>query len=318
MESFKNSISQELQAFSLQFELAMKSDVGLLDVILTYLTKNKGKQLRPVFVLLCAGIAGTINQSSYRAALFVEILHTSSLVHDDLIDDSSKRRGRFSVNALWKNRAAVFTGDHLFTKSVLLLLNQGDYTLLKIFADSVEKVIEGELLQMDKSRKINLDEAVYFKIIKGKTATLLASACAAGAASTNQDPAFINQFYQFGESAGIAFQIKDDLLDYSNDDTGKPVGNDIKEKKVTLPLLYTLNHCDPIIQKQLIKALKKGQPDDIVLIKNEIQKHGGFAYAEQKMTEYKEQAISIISQFPASPLRKSLEDLIAYLTNRSY
>lgn len=231
MRLVKNAIDSELEYFDKYFDKAMASHVPLLDKIFTFLAKQKGKQIRPMFVLLCARLGGPINDKSYRAALFVEMLHTSSLVHDDLIDESMERRGSFSILALWKSRVAVLTGDNLFTKSVLLLLPNDDHQILKIFSDSIGKVIKGELLQMAKSRKLNLEEDVYFDIIKGKTATLLAAACAAGAASTFEEETFIERFYSFGEKIGIAFQIKDDLLDYGNTDIGKPRGNDIKEKK---------------------------------------------------------------------------------------
>lgn len=316
MHQFRTSIESELQLFAQFFDNAMKSEIPLLDKILSHLAKSKGKQIRPMFVLLCAGLGGPINESSYRAALFVEILHTSSLVHDDLVDDSAKRRGAFSVNTLWKNRAAVFTGDNLFTRSVLLLLNNNDHRILKIFADSIEKVIEGELLQMDKSRKINLDEDVYFEIIKGKTATLLASACAAGAASTCKEDSLIQKLYSFGEKVGIAFQIKDDLLDYSSSDIGKPTGNDIKEKKVTLPLLYTLNRCTPSLKKDLIRSIKNSKEADIAKLKTEIEIHGGFEYAEQKMLLYRNDALEILHDFPESIIRSALEELVFYVTGR--
>jgi len=235
-----------------------------------------------MFVLLCARLGGLINDKSYRAALFVEMLHTSSLVHDDLIDESMERRGSFSIPALWKNRVAVLTGDNLFTKSVLLLLSNDDHQILKIFSDSIGKVIEGELLQMAKSRKLNLEETIYFEIIKGKTATHLASACAAGAASTCKDDSFIQKLYLFGEKIGIAFQIKDDLLDYGNTDIGKPRGNDIKEKKVTLPLIYTLNNSNLVLRKKLIRIVKYKNTDkkSIDYLIEEVKKNGGIEYAE--------------------------------------
>ena len=245
-------------------------------------------------VLLCAHLGGDVNESSYRAAVFVEMLHTSSLVHDDVLDNSLERRGAYSVKALWKNRAAIWTGDYLFTKSVLLLLSNEDHRLLKIFADAAGKVIEGELLQLKKSRGLNVDEAVYYDIIKGKTATLLAACCAAGAASTFREEAPVRQLYAFGEMLGMAFQVKDDLLDYNETDIGKPTGNDIKEKKVTLPLLYTLNNCAPSLRKILINIIKHKSADRkaIDFLKEAVEKNGGFAYAEKKMFLFRDEGLN--------------------------
>ena len=272
-----------------------------------------------MLVLLCGRLGGIINEQNYRAALFVEMLHTSSLVHDDLIDESLARRNSFSINALWKNRTAVLTGDNLFTRSILLLLSNKDYHILKIYSDSIRKVIEGELLQMDKSRKLNLDEAVYFEIIKGKTATLLAAACAAGAATTFKDDTAIQKLYLFGEKVGIAFQIKDDLLDYSDTDIGKPTGNDIKEKKVTLPLLYTLNNCNPSLRTKLINIVKYKNSDknSVAYLVATVRDNGGIAYAEEKMLSFREEALNLLYYFPPSDIRSGLEELVRYTTERA-
>jgi len=320
MQLVKKVIGAELEYFDKYFEAAFKSDIPLLDKILAYLTKSKGKQMRPMFVLLCAQLGGTINDKSYRAALFVEMVHTSSLVHDDLIDNSSERRGSFSINALWKNRTSVLVGDNLFTKSILLLLENKDYQILKILSRSIQKVIEGELQQMDMSRKINLNEEVYFDIIKGKTASLLASACAAGAASTFTDNSYIDKLYLFGEKVGIAFQIKDDLLDYGNSDIGKPTGNDIKEKKVTLPLLYTLNNCDTELRKKLIRVIKYKNTDteSINFLIDEVKKKGGITYAEKRMIDFRDEALKLLCDFPESDTRTALENLVLFATERVY
>lgn len=319
MKLIRAVIGTELTSFEKYFKEAFESNVFLLDKILRYLTKQKGKQMRPMFVLLCAKLGGEINQQSFRAALVVEMLHTSSLVHDDIVDDSMLRRGAFSVNALWKNDAAVLTGNVLFSKSISLLLDNQDHRTLEIFSNSIKKVIEGELLQMGKSKKLNYDEDVYYEIINGKTATLLASACEAGAASTFTDDEAIQKLYQFGENLGIAFQIKDDLFDYGKAEVGKPTRNDIKEKKLTLPLIYTLNTCDKILRRKLIRIVKHKNTDEASLdyLVAEVEKHGGLAYAKEKMLEYRENAITILHEFPESETRDALEELVRFTTDRS-
>jgi octaprenyl-diphosphate synthase len=318
MQLIEKVIGDELKYFEQCFYEAFKSHIPLLDRILSYLTTQKGKQIRPMFVLLCARLGGPVNERSYRAALFVEILHTSSLVHDDLIDESLERRGSFSVNALWKSRTAVLVGDNLFTQSVLLLLANQDYQTLEIFSRSIGQVIEGELLQMEKSQKLNFKEEVYYEIIKNKTAALLASACAAGAASTFKENSLVQQLYLFGEKLGIAFQIKDDLLDYSFGNTGKPMGNDIKEKKVTLPLIYTLNNCDPFLRRTLIKIIKYKNTDKacVAYLIGEVTKNGGILYAEEKMYFFREEALKLLYNFPLSDTRLALEELARYATDR--
>ncbi|HEX9513915.1 MAG TPA: polyprenyl synthetase family protein [Puia sp.] len=320
MQLTKKVIGEELQLFEQHFKDSIKSHVPLLDRIMTYIVSRKGKQMRPMFVLLSSRLGGAINDRSYRAALFVEILHTSSLVHDDLVDDSIERRGAFSINALWKNRTAVFVGDNLFTKSILLLLKHEDHRILKIYSDAIGKVIEGELLQMEKSNKLNLKEEVYYEIIKGKTATLLAACCAAGAASTFEEEDSIQKMYRFGETVGIAFQIKDDLLDYGDAAIGKPTGNDIKEKKITLPLLYTLNNCDTALRKKMLNIIKHHNTDKemVDMIVAEVIKAGGIKYAEEKMLLYRDEALKLLYEFPPSDVRSALEELVLYTTDRSY
>lgn len=320
MQSAREIIAKELNQFEEYFIDAVKSDVPLLNRIMKYVAAHKGKQMRPMFVLLCSRLGGVINERSYRAALFVEILHTSSLIHDDLVDDSTERRGAFSINALWNNRAAVLAGDNLFTKSILLLLSNGDLQTLKIYSDAIGKIIEGELVQMEKARKLNLREDIYFDIIKGKTATLLAACCAAGAASTITDDSQVSKIYRFGEMLGIAFQLKDDLLDYGSADIGKPTGNDIKEKKISLPLIYTLRTCDPALKRKILGIIKH-HGDDKAMVDFVIAaavRAGGIAYAEEKMRAYRDEALKILHTFPESDIRAALEELVFYTTDRTY
>jgi octaprenyl-diphosphate synthase len=243
-------INEELTAFESRFKNAARSDVPLLDRIMSFIVKRKGKQMRPMFVLLSAKLCGPVNESTYRAASLVELLHTASLVHDDVVDESMERRGFFSTYALWKAKASVLVGDYLLAKGLLLSLDNSDFKALQLLSDAVRKMSEGELLQMEKSRSLNLKEAVYFEIITNKTASLLASSCAAGTYSTSKDDAVTEKMRLFGEKVGIAFQIKDDLFDYGSEKIGKPTGNDIQEKKLTLPLIYTLNTVDASTSRQ--------------------------------------------------------------------
>ncbi len=249
-------IDPELAAFEQKFKAAVKSKAPLLDRITHYIINRKGKQLRPRFVLLSAKLFGPITERSYRAAALVELLHTATLVHDDVVDESMERRGFFSINALWKNKVAVLVGDYLLSKGLLLSLDNQDFETLKILSDAVRKMSEGELLQIEKSRKLNLDEDVYLEIIQNKTASLLASACAAGAWSTTQDQDLTEKMRLFGEKVGMAFQMKDDLFDYGTADVGKPTGNDIKEKKLTLPLIYTINNASSDLRRKMIYTIK--------------------------------------------------------------
>lgn len=318
MQQIEKVIGDELQAFERHFNDTFKSQDWLLDKILRFLSKTKGKQMRPIFVLLCARIGGPINDTSYRAALFVEMIHTSSLIHDDIVDNSTQRRGTFSVNALWKNKIAVYIGDNLFAKSISLLLENQDYKTLKILSSSIEKVVSGELLQMEKARKINFSEEIYYEVIKGKTASLLASACSAGAASTFNDENSISKFYQFGENAGMAFQIKDDLLDYSELEIGKPTGSDIKERKITLPLLYTLNNCESSLRKKLTRIIKSKDitNEKVLFLIKQMEETGGIKYAEEKMLQFCDNALKILHSFPDSDTRTALEYLVKYTTER--
>lgn len=320
MKLAQQVISAELTQFESRFRDAVKSRVALLDRIMQYIVKRKGKQMRPMFVLLSAKLGGEINDSSYRAASLVELIHTASLVHDDVIDDSNMRRGFFSINALWKNKIAVMVGDYLLMKALLLALNNREYVVLDALAEAVKVMAEGELLQFEKSRKLNLREDIYYDIIKGKTASLLSSSCEAGASTTFTDPDKVQKLKVFGEKVGMAFQIKDDLFDYGSQDVGKPTGNDIKEKKLTLPLIYTLNNCSADLKKQLIYIIKNQntQKDKVKFVIDAVVAAGGIKYAEQKMEAYRDEALAILHEFPESQVRNALEELVRYTTDRRY
>lgn len=313
-------VAEELKIFEAQFREAVRSQTPLLDRIMRYIVKRKGKQIRPMFVLLSAKLCGEIQGPAYRAASLVEVLHTATLVHDDVVDDSMERRGFFSVYALWKNKVSVLVGDYLLAKGLLLSLDNNDHRILQILSDAVRKMSEGELLQLEKARSLNLKEDIYFEIIRNKTASLLASACSAGAWSTSNDDTIAEKMRLFGEKTGIAFQIKDDLFDYSSEKVGKPTGNDIKEKKLTLPLIYTLNTIDKATRKKIIYILKNENKDKkkVAWVIDKVKESGGIAYAIQKMNEYKSEALTILSSFPESPARKGLEELVLYVTDRKY
>jgi octaprenyl-diphosphate synthase len=315
-----NLIEQELKLFEEKFKEAAKSKVSMLDRIMRYVVKRKGKQLRPMFVFLAARLFGDANESTFRAASLVELLHTATLVHDDVVDDSIERRGFFSVYALWKNKASVLVGDYLLAKGLLLSLEHDDFQILKYLSDAVRQMSEGELLQMEKSRSLNLDEGIYFEIIKSKTASLLASACAAGAWSTSHSTETAEQMKAFGEKVGIAFQIKDDLFDYASQDVGKPTGNDIKEKKLTLPLIYTLNNVDKETKRKIVYIIKNEntRKAKVQYIIDAVERNGGIKYTNLKMTEYKNQAMDLLHSFPASDIRDGFEDLVNFVTDRKY
>ena len=315
-----NLIDNELRIFEKKFREAAKSNVSMLDRIMRYIVKRKGKQLRPMFVFLSARLCGEVNESTYRAASLVELLHTATLVHDDVVDDSLERRGFFSVYALWKNKVSVLVGDYLLAKGLLLSLDNNDFRILQILSDAVRKMSEGELLQMEKSRTLNLDEDIYFEIIRNKTASLLSSACGAGAYSASGDEALSNRMREFGEKVGIAFQIKDDLFDYTSQDVGKPTGNDIKEKKLTLPLIYTLNHVDRKTKKELIYIIKNEntRKSKVNYIIDVVTQTGGIDYTIQKMEDYKQEALGLLATFPESPIRQGFEDLVNFVTDRKY
>ena len=319
LKNIKAPIQTELLQFERHFREAMKSHVALLDRITYYIVKRKGKQIRPMFVFLSAkALNDGINDNTYVAASLIELLHTASLVHDDVVDESMKRRGFFSINALWKNKVAVLVGDYLLTRGLAIALESKQYRQLEIVSEAVRLMSEGELLQIEKARKLDIKEDVYYDIIRQKTASLLASACSAGAASVTQDEEEIELFRQIGENIGMAFQIKDDLFDYGESNIGKPRGIDIKEKKMTLPLIYSLNNADSKVKKQIINDIKKDSenPDVLQKVIAFVKDHGGLEYAENVMLEYQEKALSGLYKLQSSPARSSIEQLISYVTTR--
>jgi octaprenyl-diphosphate synthase len=320
MDLAKKVIGAELEMFEKHFKNAVKSRVSLLDRIMQYIVKRKGKQMRPMFVLLSAKLHGEINDSSYRAASLVELLHTATLVHDDVVDEALERRGYFSINALWKNKIAVLVGDYLLSKGLLLSLDNKDFEILTILSNAVKKMSEGELLQIEKTRNLNFDESIYYDIINGKTASLLASSCAAGASSVTKDSNVIDKMRAFGDAVGMAFQIKDDLFDYGEAKVGKPTGNDIKEKKLTLPLIHILQKVDSRLKKEIIHIVKNNNNDKtkVKFVIDHVVDYGGIEYATQKMIEYRDQALQILYSFPVSPTRDALEELVRYTTDRKF
>jgi octaprenyl-diphosphate synthase len=320
MHSAKKILHNELSIFEKKFDDALRSDTRLLDWIMKYLVKRKGKQLRPMFVFLCAKLHGEVNESTYRAATLVELLHTATLVHDDVVDDASTRRGFFSINYLWKKKVAVLVGDYLLAKGLLLATDHKEYEHLHILSVAVRQMSEGELLQIEKSRKLNLSEEIYFEIIRKITASLLASSCAVGAFSTTSNHELTEQMRLFGETAGFAFQIYDDLFDYGNTNVGKPTGNDIQEKKLTVPLIHTLQHVDKTVAKQVKYILKNKHKDtaSVNFVIDTVKSTGSIEYAEKKMIAYRDQSLQLLHHFPKSAVRDALEDLVHYLTDRTY
>ncbi|MCX6314720.1 MAG: polyprenyl synthetase family protein [Sphingobacteriales bacterium] len=320
MKFINNVIGPELLTFEKKFAESVKSQTMLLDRIMKYIIKRKGKQMRPMFVFLSAKLQGEINESTYRAAALVELLHTATLVHDDVVDESLERRGFFSINAIWKNKIAVLVGDYLLSKGLLLSTSHDDFEHLRLLSEAVKQMSEGELLQIEKSRTLNLKEDIYFEIIRNKTASLLSSACAVGAYSTSKDPHITNRMKMFGEKVGIAFQIKDDLFDYGKEDIGKPTGNDIKEKKLTLPLIFTLNKVDAAKRRSLIYIIKNQNrdPEKVKQVIDTVVEAGGIAYATVMMNQYRDEAMEILYEFPDGEVRKALEALVRYTTDRKY
>lgn len=298
----------------------MRSNVALLDKVNYYIYQRKGKQVRPMFIFMAAKMCGEVTESTYVGASLVELLHTATLVHDDVVDDAYERRGFFSINALWKNKIAVLVGDYFLSKGLLLALDTKNYQLLHITSAAVKRMSEGELLQMEKARKLDIDESVYFEIITNKTASLIAAACEVGAASATDDVELIEKMRQIGEYIGIAFQIKDDLFDYGEADIGKPRGIDIKERKMTLPLIYTLNNSTPKEKKWIINTVKNHNEDKArvnELIKF-IHSKGGIEYSEKMMLNYKQKAFDIIATIPDTSAKAGLIDLVNYITERNY
>lgn len=318
LDSIKAPVAREMDEFEQKFRASMKTRVMLLDKIMTYIVKRKGKQMRPLFVFLSAGATGTISESTYRGAALIELLHTATLVHDDVVDDSDYRRGFFSVNALWKNKIAVLVGDFLLSRGMALSLENNEFDLLRIVNTSVQEMSEGELLQMEKARKLDIKEEVYYEIIRQKTASLIASCCAVGASSAGADSETITKMKQFGEYVGMAFQIKDDLFDYGDEEIGKPVGIDIKEKKMTLPLIHALSQAGWLEKRKIISLVKSGSEDQerIKQVIDFVKKSGGIDYAKTKMREYHQRALDVLKPFPDSAYKASLIDLVQFTIDR--
>ncbi|MFZ4796896.1 MAG: polyprenyl synthetase family protein [Bacteroidia bacterium] len=318
IEKIKQPIANELDLFESKFKLAMKSNVALLDTIMTYIVKRKGKQVRPMFVFYSAKLFGGVTDATYRGASLVELLHTATLVHDDVVDDSDERRGFFSINALWKNKIAVLVGDYLLSKGLLLAIKNKDFQLLEIVSTAVEQMSEGELLQIEKARNLNLSEEIYYDIIRKKTASLIASCCAMGAASAGANTEQIEQMRLFGEYIGIAFQIKDDLLDYGDDDIGKPTGIDLKEKKLTLPIIYTINHADKTTRNFIINSIKNHNTEKkrVAEVIKYVNEHDGINYTRKAMVEYKEKALAILALQTNREIADKLAMLVEYIIDR--
>ncbi len=320
-EQIKQPINQEMELFEKKFYESMSSKVALLNRITYYIVNRKGKQMRPMFVFLTAKMVsdGSINERTYRGASVIELIHTATLVHDDVVDDSNRRRGFFSINALWKNKIAVLVGDFLLSKGLLLSIDNNDFDLLKIISVAVREMSEGELLQIEKARRLDITEAIYYEIIRQKTATLIAVCCALGACSVLPDNSeVIEKMRKFGELIGMAFQIKDDLFDYTDDAIGKPTGIDIKEQKMTLPLIYTLNHCSAKEKSWLINSIKNHNKDKqrvkevIALVKAQ----NGLQYAEQKMVQFQQEALQILTGFADSAFKEALVLMVNYVIER--
>jgi octaprenyl-diphosphate synthase len=319
LEDIKAPIAREMQEFEPKFRASMKTRVLLLDKIMGYIVKRKGKQMRPMFVFLSAGTCGKINESTFRGASLIELLHTATLVHDDVVDEANYRRGFFSVNALWKNKVAVLVGDFLLSRGLILSIENKDFNLLRIVTNAVKEMSEGELLQIEKSRRLDITEDIYYDIIRQKTASLIASCCAVGASSSGADEAIVEKMREFGENIGMAFQIKDDLFDYGEMEIGKPLGIDIKEKKMTLPLIYALSRSAWLEKRKIISIVKNEseKPKKVKEVIAYVKQSGGIEYAIGKMNHYHQEAMKILHSLPASDYRKSLESLVQFTIERT-
>lgn len=316
----KEPISHEMELFEKKFSLFMSSKVALLNKITHFIVNRKGKQMRPMFVFLVAKMVsdGEVNDRVYRGASVIELIHTATLVHDDVVDDSNRRRGFFSLNALWKNKIAVLVGDYLLSKGLLLSIDNEDFDLLKIISVAVREMSEGELLQIEKARKLDITEAIYYDIIRQKTATLIAACCSLGAAAVKPDSEHVENMRKFGELIGMAFQIKDDLFDYGERKIGKPTGIDIKEQKMTLPLIYVLNNAKPKDKKWLINSVKNHNKDKkrVNEVIDFVKSHGGLDYAQEQMKSYQKQALNLLKNYPQSDFKSSLVDMVEYVIER--
>jgi octaprenyl-diphosphate synthase len=318
LNEIKKPVERELKDFESSFKDLMKSSVPLLDKITYYIVQKKGKQVRPILVFLCAKLCGNINASTDVAASLIELSHTASLVHDDVVDNAYERRGFFSVNALWKNKIAVLVGDFLLTKGLQVALETKNFRHLQTVSTAVQQMAEGELMQMEKARRLDIDESIYYEIIRQKTASLIAAACSAGASSVTDDETTIRKMWLFGEKLGTAFQIKDDLFDYGDDEIGKPRGIDIKEKKMTLPLIYALNNADKTTKNKIINYIKNDSENPVKVkeVISFVKSMNGLSYAEEVMYKFQNEAIEILHTFPKCDARNSLEQLVYFFTNR--
>ena len=309
-----------MELFESKFRDSMSSKVALLNRITHYIVNRKGKQMRPMFVFLTAKLLnnGAVNERTYRGASVIELIHTATLVHDDVVDESNKRRGFFSINALWKNKIAVLVGDYLLSKGLLLSIDNDDFDLLKIISVAVREMSEGELLQIEKARRLDITEDVYYEIIRQKTATLIAACCSLGACSVKPESADVEIFRKFGELCGMAFQIKDDLFDYGAQKIGKPTGIDIKEQKMTLPLIYALNHCTNKEKRWVINSIKNHNKDKqrVKEVISFVKEKGGLDYAVSKMLEYRDEALELLSIYPESDYKAALELMVNYVVDR--
>ena len=316
--TIQKPIQEELKVFEGKFKAAMRSNIPLLDKITYYIVKRKGKQVRPMFVFLSARMLAEPTETTFHAASLVELLHTATLVHDDVVDDSFERRGFFSINALWKNKIAVLVGDYLLSRGLLLALDNREYALLQILSRAVKQMSEGELLQIEKARTLDIKEEVYYEVIRQKTASLIAAACSAGAASSTKDEEVVEKFRLFGEYIGMAFQIKDDLFDFGDVDIGKPLGIDIKEKKMTLPLIYALQNAPRDVKRKIIYIIKNQNQDKhkVSEVIKFVQSSGGIEYAKEAMLSYRQKAMDILNQFDDSPSKSAMTDLVMYVTDR--
>jgi len=319
LNTIKGPIEKELESFESRFREAMRSPAPLLDKITFYIVRRKGKQVRPMFVFLAAKICGEVNDHTYTAASLVELLHTATLVHDDVVDDAYERQGFFSINALWKNKISVLVGDYLLAKGLLLSLDNDEFELLKIVSNATREMSEGELLQIEKARRLDIDEDVYYEIIRKKTASLIASCCASGAYSSSADRDLSDRMWVFGEKAGMAFQIKDDLFDYQKaNNTGKPSGIDIRDKKMTLPLIYLIGQSSGAEKRRIINTIKNHNtnPDRVAGLIKDVVDCGGIDYAQEKMHMYRDDALKILSEFEDSPARQAMTDLVNFTIER--
>ena len=320
IEQLKQPIREELERFEGRFSNAMTSKIALLNRITHYIVNRKGKQMRPMFVFLAAKLLGTTNERTYRAASVIELIHTATLVHDDVVDDSNKRRGFFSINALWKNKIAVLVGDYLLSKGLLLCIDHKDFDFLEIISTAVREMSEGELLQIEKARSLDIDEEVYYEVIRKKTATLIASCCALGACSVNASEVDVEKMRSFGEKIGMAFQIKDDLFDYGKRRIGKPTGIDIRERKMTLPLIHVMETCSSSERRWLKRNVKKYNTNrkKVNEIIEFVKSKGGLDYAVDKMHAFQNEANLILNTFPESDAKDSLQKLVSYVIDREF